>query len=171
MSQSNDRLYFLIRVLAIACVVVCSYLIGAHCGKKSLLQDIDEKVDTIYVHDTITQYEPILEERVVVRKEYIPVVHQDTIWRQETLFIALDREQVIWQDSLSRVYASGINTQVDSVLHFIQERVITREIVVPKVRKTRWGIGVQVGYGVQFGQQVTTSPYIGMGVSYNLLSF
>lgn len=171
MSQSNDRLNFLIRVLAIACAVVCSFLMGALCSRKSLLKSIEEKVDTIYVHDTITQYEPIIEEREVIHKEYIPVVHQDTIWRQDTLFIALDREQVIWQDSLSRVYASGINTQVDSVQHYIQERVITREVVVPKVRKTRWGIGVQVGYGVQFGQQVTTSPYIGVGVSYNLLSF
>ena len=171
MSQSNDRLNFLIRVLAIAFAVVCSFLLGAHCGRKSLLLDIDKKVDTIYVHDTITQYEPILEEREVMRKEYIPVVHQDTIWRQDTLFIALDREQVIWQDSLSRVYASGINTQVDSVQHYISERVIYKEIVVPKVKKTRWGIGIQVGYGVQLGEQIRTAPYIGVGVSYNIFSW
>ena len=169
MSQSNDRLYSLIRVLAIACAVVCSYLIGAHCGKKSLLQDIDEKMDTIYVHDTITQYEPIIEERVVLKKVPVPVT--DTLRIHDTLYVYLEREQVVWQDSLSRVYASGILPQIDSVQHYITERIVTKEVTIHVKKPCRWGVGVHAGYGVQLGDQVRTAPYIGVGVSYNILSW
>jgi hypothetical protein len=169
MSQSNDRLNFLIRVLAIAFAVVCSYLIGAHCGRKSLLQDIDEKMDTIYVHDTITQYEPIIEERVVLKKVPVPVT--DTLRIHDTLYVYLDREQVVWQDSLSRVYASGILPQIDSVQHYITERVVTKEVTIHVKKPCRWGVGVHAGYGVQLGDQVRTAPYIGVGVSYNILSW
>jgi hypothetical protein len=169
MSQSNDRLNFLIRVLAIAFAVVCSYLIGAHCGRKSLLQDIDEKMDTIYVHDTITQYEPIIEERVVLKKVPVPVT--DTLRIHDTLYVYLDREQVVWQDSLSRVYASGILPQIDSVQHYITERIVTKEVTIHVKKPCRWGVGVHAGYGVQLGDQVRTAPYIGVGVSYNILSW
>lgn len=169
MSQSNDRLYFLIRVLAIACVVVCSYLIGAHCGKKSLLQDIDEKMDTIYVHDTITQYEPIIEERVVLKKVPVPVT--DTLRIHDTLYVYLDREQVVWQDSLSRVYASGILPQIDSVQHYIAEKIVTKEVTIHVKKPCRWGVSVQTGYGMLLGDQVRFAPYVGLGVSYNILSW
>ena len=171
MSAGNDRLNFLIRILAIAFAVVCPFLCGVQCGRNLVEKDIVEKVDTMYVRDTIVQYEPILEERIVIKKEYVPVVQQDTIWSQDTLYVAMDREQVVWQDSLSRVYASGIFPQIDSVEHYITERIVTKEVTMQVKKPCRWGVGVQVGYGVQFGEQVRTAPYIGVGVSYNLLSW
>jgi opacity protein-like surface antigen len=95
----------------------------------------------------------------------------DTLRQTDTLYVVLDREQVMWEDSLSRVYASGIMPEIDSVQHFVTERVITKEVVVPKVRRTRWGIGINAGYGVMIGDQVRTAPYIGVGVSYNIVSW
>ena len=171
MYQKEDRLEFLIRVLIVSFSLVISFLCGAQCSKNRLLKDIEERVDTLYIFDTITQYEPILEERVTIRKEFVPVVQQDTIWQHDTLYVALDREQVIWQYSLARLYASGIYPKIDSVQHYISERVIYKEIVVPKVKKTRWGIGVHAGYGVQFGKEITAAPYVGVGVSYNILTW
>jgi hypothetical protein len=45
------------------------------------------------------------------------------------------------------------------------------EVVIPKVKKTRWGLGIHAGYGLQFGQQIQACPYVGVGVSYDLLSW
>lgn len=150
-------------------VTFAAYQVGRRDGLIHSTEDIKQIVDTMYVRDTITQYKPILEERVVLKKVPYPVT--DTLRIHDTLFVYLDREQVVWQDSLSRVYASGILPQIDSVQHFIQERIVTIQTTIPVKKPCRWGIGVQAGYGVQFGDQIHHAPYVGIGLSYNLLSW
>ena len=124
------------------------------------------KVDTLVIHDTIKVTEPVSVTRTVVDSVLVPVT--DTIRLRDTLYVYLEREQVRWEDSLAVVYASGINPQVDSVIHYTRERIITKEIPVIHVKRTRWGIGVQAGAGV--GKEGLT-PYVGVGVSYNILSW
>lgn len=150
-------------------VTFAAYQVGRRDGLIHSTEDIKQIVDTMYVRDTITQYKPILEERVVLKKVPYPVT--DTLRIHDTLFVYLDREQVVWQDSLSRVYASGVLPQIDSVKHFIQERIVTIQTTIPVKKPCRWGIGIQAGYGVQFGDQIQASPYVGIGISYNLLSW
>ena len=144
-------------------------LIGYKYGFNSAVRGETESVDTTYVHDTIIQYEPILEERVVLKEVLVPVT--DTLRIHDTLYVYQEREQVVWQDSLSRVYASGILPQIDSVHHYISERIVTKEVTIHVKKPCKWGIGVHAGYGVQLGDQVRTAPYIGVGVSYNILSW
>ena len=158
-------------VVAVIMALLLSYFIGRRDGFNSSLRGETESVDTMYVHDTIMQYRPILEERVVYKREYVPVPVTDTLWKHDTLYVYLDREQVVWQDSLSRVYASGILPQIDSVQHYITERIVTKEVIIHVKKPCRWGVGVHAGYGVQLGDQVRTAPYIGVGVSYNILSW
>lgn len=38
-------------------------------------------------------------------------------------------------------------------------------------KPTRYGIGLQVGYGLLLGNPVKTAPYIGVGLSYNFIRF
>lgn len=156
-------------VITTIMVVHFSYVIGRRDGFNSAVEGGTEKVDTLYLQDTIVQYEPILEERVVLKKVPVPVT--DTLRIHDTLYVYLEREQVVWQDSLSKIYASGILPQVDSVQHFIKERVITRERTIPVKQKCRWGVGVTAGYGLQIGREVKGSPYIGVGINYNIISW
>ena len=158
-------------VVAVIMALLLSYFIGRRDGFNSAVRGETESVDTMYVHDTIMQYRPILEERVVYKREYVPVPVTDTLWKHDTLYVSLDHEQVVWQDSLSRVYASGILPQIDSVQHFISERVVTKELTKVVKKPCRWGVGIHAGYGIQLGEQVKTAPYIGVGVSYNILSW
>ena len=116
------------------------------------------------IRDTIVSYRPKMVTKRVVDSVLVPVV--DTLTLRDTLFVFLEREQVTWEDSLARVYASGINPHVDSVIHFTRDLIITKEI--PVIKKTRWGVGVQVGAGA--GKDGLT-PYVGVGVSYNILSW
>ena len=92
----------------------------------------------------------------------------DTLVIHDTTFVYLEREKVTWRDSLCEVYASGIMASVDSVRHFQEDKYITIEKQVPVKIKTHWGLGVNAGYGVGKGG---FTPYIGVGISYNLLSW
>ena len=156
--------------VGIAVAVLIGFLIGQKHPQKSPVEPIKEKVDTLLIFDTITLTKPVFVEKIQLDSVYMPVT--DTLWKHDTLYVYLEREQIQWQDSLCRVYASGINPQVDSVTHFVQETIITREISVPVKVKSRWGLGIQVGYGAGInGKQVYLTPYVGVGISYNILSW
>ena len=156
--------------VGIAVAVLIGFLIGQKHPQKSPVEPIKEKVDTLLIFDTITLTKPVFVEKIQLDSVYMPVT--DTLWKHDTLYVYLEREQIQWQDSLCRVYASGINPQVDSVTHFVQETIITREISVPVKVKSRWGLGIQVGYGAGVnGKQVYLTPYVGVGISYNILSW
>lgn len=156
----------LVCVLGIAAAILCAFMIGQKCPLKSPISTIETKVDTLLVHDTITAYEPIFLEKKVIEKQLVRI--SDTLSIHDTLFVYLDREQVVWQDSLSLVYASGILPQIDSVKHFTTEKIVTIEKSIPITKKTHWGIGVQAGMGAGKGG---LTPYVGVGVSYNFLSW
>lgn len=76
--------------------------------------------------------------------------------------------QKVYEDSIYTAYVSGYLPQLDSLIFRMPREVVTvREYSKPK----RWGIGVQVGYGMSVNGTPQFSPYIGIGVSYNLFSF
>ena len=160
---------YILTGVGIAVAVLIGFLIGQQHPQKSPVEPIKEKVDTLLIFDTITLTKPVFVEKIQLDSVYMPVT--DTLWKHDTLYVYLEREQIQWQDSLCRVYASGINPQVDSVTHFVQETIINREISVPVKVKSRWGLGIHVGYGAGVnGKQVYLTPYVGVGISYNILS-
>ena len=161
---------YILTGVGIAVAVLIGFLIGQKHPQKLPVEPIKEKVDTLLIFDTITLTKPVFVEKIQLDSVYMPVT--DTLWKHDTLYVYLEREQIQWQDSLCRVYASGINPQVDSVTHFVQETIINKEISVPVKVKSRWGLGIQVGYGAGInGKQVYLTPYVGVGISYNILSW
>lgn len=161
---------YILTGVGIAVAVLIGFFIGQQHPQKLPVEPIKEKVDTLLIFDTITLTKPVFVEKIQLDSVYMPVT--DTLWKHDTLYVYLEREQIQWQDSLCRVYASGINPQVDSVTHFVQETIINREISVPVKVKSRWGVGIQVGYGAGVnGKQVYLTPYVGVGISYNILSW
>ena len=161
---------YILTGVGIAVAVLIGFLIGHKHPRKSPVEPIKEKVDTLLIFDTITLSKPVFVEKIKLDSVLIPVT--DTLWLHDTLYVYLEREQIQWQDSLCRVYASGVNPQVDSVTHFVRETIVNREISVPVKVKSRWGLGIQVGYvaGIN-GKQVYLTPYVGVGISYNILSW
>lgn len=154
----------LIASAVVLLVAVSAFLFGRITGRNGREGTITERVDTLVIRDTVVSKEPIYVTRRIVDSVLVPVT--DTMRVTDTLYVILEREQVMWEDSLARVYASGIRPQVDSVIHFREQVVITREIPV-KVA-SRWGIGFQAGVGAG---KAGLTPYVGVGVSYNLLSW
>ena len=157
------------KVMTILCVILLVVDIGVlwqNHRQKTPIEPPEIKVDTLVVRDTIMQYKPIFVDKIKVDSVLIPV--KDTIVIRDSIYIYMDREKITWRDSLCEVYASGIMPQVDSVRHFQEYKYITIETQVPVKVKSNWGLGVNAGYGV--GKEGLT-PYIGIGLSYNILSW
>ena len=152
--------------IGIASAVLVAFLVGRRCPTNGGGETPTPKVDTLVIRDTIKVTEPISVTKRVVDSIFVPVT--DTLRLRDTLYVYLEREQVRWEDSLSVVYASGVKPHVDSVIHHVEQLVTTEEIPVIQVRKTKWGIGMQAGFGAW---KDGLTPYVGVGVSYNLLSF
>ena len=141
---------------------------GRNWAIKNNLQGYTERVDTLVVRDTIVQEKPVYRTISQVRTEYVPVC--DTIRIQDTLFVPVPIETKVYEDSLYRAEVSGYRASLDRLEIYQQERIITQTIPVQVKERKRWGIGVQAGYGVSTpnGKPVL-SPYIGIGVSYDLI--
>ena len=163
----NKKSTFLVNALLIlACVFLFGFIIGQKHPQKSPVEPIKTKVDTLVIRDTMMCYKPIYVDRVKLDSVLVPVL--DTMMIHDTTFVYLEREKITWRDSLCEVYASGIMPSVDSVRHFQEYKYFTIEKQVPVKVKTHWGLGVNAGYGVGKGG---FTPYIGVGISYNLLSW
>ena len=163
----NKKITFLVNALLIlACVFLFGFIIGQKHPQKLPVEPIKVKVDTLVIHDTTMSYRPIYVDRVKLDSVLVPVL--DTMMIHDTTFVYLEREKVTWRDSLCEVYASGIMASVDSVRHFQEDKYITIETQVPVKVKSHWGLGVNAGYGVGKGG---LTPYVGVGISYNILSW
>lgn len=157
------------KVMTILCVILLilvGILIGRKYRQKTPLEPTETKVDTLVIRDTIMQYKPIFVDKIKVDSVLVPV--KDTIVIRDSVYIYMDREKITWRDSLCEVYASGVMASVDSVKHFQEYKYITIETKVPVKVRSRWGLGVQAGMGA--GKNGLT-PYVGVGVSYNLLAW
>lgn len=141
---------------------------GRNWAIKRDISGYAERVDTLVVRDTIVQEKPVYRTISQVRTEYVPVC--DTIRIQDTLFVPVPIETKVYEDSLYRAEVSGYRASLDRLEIYQQERIITQTIPVQVKERKRWGIGVQAGYGVSTpnGKPVL-SPYIGIGVSYDLI--
>lgn len=144
--------------VGIALAVLASYRIGLYCGRISPVEHPIIKVDTLYLHDTITITKPRYVARRQIDTLFLPA---DTLRIRDTLWMVLPREQVMWEDSLARVYASGVMPQVDSVTHFTQERIIYIDRTAPA---PKFGVGVSVGPAI--GYMITPKGWQpGAGIS------
>lgn len=157
---------YILMGMGIVVAILIGFLVGRKYPRNAQGKPPTPRADTLFIRDTFKVTEPkFIIKRVV---DSIPYPVTDTIRMRDTLYVILERQQVTWEDSLARVYASGVNPRVDSVIHFTRDQIIIKEIPVIQVKKTRWGIGVQAG--ATAGKDGVI-PYVGVGVSYNILSW
>lgn len=149
-----------------AVLVVAAFVIGRHLPLTSPPQPPKPQRDTIYLRDSTTSTKPSYAKKT--KKDTVWLPAGDTVHHHDTTWIPLQREQLEWRDSLATVWASGVDVAVDSVRHYVEQMVVTEKIPVPVKVKPRWSLGVTAGYGA--GKDGLT-PYVGVGVTYSLLSW
>ncbi len=120
-------------------------------------------------YDTIVQREVVADtiERVKVVHRTLPsveVVRTDTLVVRDTVRVAVPISRYTFADSLYRCEVDGYEVSLKRME--VYPKTVYRTQVVTK--PSRWGVGVQVGYGLS---REGLSPYVGVGLNYNLISF
>lgn len=155
-------------------VIICTLMLLAFWLGRITTPDpptVSERVSVVteIVRDTVMHDRPVYIYREV--RDSIPVIVRDTITLRDTMW--LPKEVKIYEDSLYRAEVSGYMPNLDRIDIYAPTKIVTiekeREIAVKA--KNRWGLGVQVGYGVTVQKQPEFHPYIGVGISYNILSW
>ena len=123
------------------------------------------QTDTLYLRDTIRIDRPV----PVPKPVYL---HPDTVRlvsvQHDTVEVLVPMEQKHYSDSLYDAYVSGYRANLDSLHVYPVTKVITTTLTVREKTK-RWGIGPQIGVGLS--PKGAAVPYVGVGISYNLIVF
>ena len=166
------KIYILILVLLAGFLAAISFGWGYDRGKRAAQKSIGVVVRDTTIIDTVFREVPkVLTSRVVdTILVHVPVYQRDTIVIRDSVDALLPIEQKEYGDNYYHAWVSGYRPSLDSirVYHPVGIRTIERTVT----RQTRWGIGIQAGYGAHIGESgVQLAPYVGIGVTYNLFSW
>lgn len=158
------------RFKTIAIALLIALLIASVCYQGSIGEqnNYSDTIVTTYI-DTVTYIQPVPRDSVVVRYATVrvPVVVADTvsITVTDSVVVELPISQKVYRDSSYTAWVSGYQPSLDSISLRLHREVITiKEYTKPK----RWSLGVQAGYGLTYKG---LSPYIGVGITYSIVSF
>ena len=84
----------------------------------------------------------------------------------DSVSVEIPITQKVYETDRYRAVVSGYKPSLDDI--YIYQPT---QIVQVKSKPKRWGVGIQVGYGVTLKQTPQFSPYVGVGVSHNLFQF
>lgn len=127
--------------------------------------------DTLVVTDTVTERYPVPVKETVTDTMLVSVADTVLVPFHDTVYMTLNRTQRYYHDNSYDVWVSGYRPRLDSIRIFPRTVYVSSGSVAREPVK-RWGIGLQAGYGVGIsGGQVKAFPYVGIGISYNLIRF
>ncbi len=159
-------------IILSVCLLLAGMVAGWFIRKGVAESDAHETVarsDTLVVRDTVRERYPVYVERTVT--DTMLVALTDTVRVSDTVYVRLPREQKRYADTNYVAWVSGFRPSLDSIEVYQATRYVTKEIILPGPPK-RWGIGIHAGYGIGLaGGKVTGVSYIGIGISYNILTF
>lgn len=155
----------LVAALLAALLLLSGYLLGRRADRAREPAEI-VRTDILRIRDTVLVDRPVPVE--VRLTDTMLVAVTDTVTVGDTVYLSLPRETRVYGDSTYRAQVSGYRPALDWIEVYPQTEVVTRNIFVDS--RKRWGLGVQAGYGAYVsGGQVRLAPYIGVGISYDII--
>ena len=173
--------------LGILLVVAVSFLIGCRYGRRTARNE--PETPTISKADTSSSVEPFevetkIKDSTVIHHVYVKVkidqrdsAFMTTLNGSDSVRVEMPIERRVYEeDSLYRAVVSGprigkAGPSLDSLMIFAKTTTITVTNTVPEyipAPRRRWGFGITAGAGAT---RNGLTPYIGVGVSYNLLTW
>lgn len=172
MTQDNLSRILLRTAVAIFLIAAAIRICTHSCTSSNGYTSIKYQADTIRIRDTIRIPHPV---SVTSRIDTMTVlVHAtDTLRIHDTLYISLPMEQRTYADSTYTAWISGYSPKLDSILIFPQNTTITNTMTIThSSRLPRFSIGLQAGYGATISNnQLKPAPFVGIGISWNLIQF
>jgi opacity protein-like surface antigen len=127
--------------------------------------------DTLRI-DTVTLYDTIRDTVLVPKIKYIARI--DTVLLRvpgDTVKVEVEIpiERKVYETSDYKAEIEGFRPSLVSMELYRQTQAITEIQTVSVPDRKCWGIGIQAGYGYAVGGKFY--PYIGVGVSYNIITW
>ena len=158
---------FITAAILAALLLLSGYLLG-RMVKRAPEPERTVQIDTLRIRDTVLVDRPVPVEVRVTDTMLVAVT--DTVTVNDTVYLSLPRETKVYGDSTWRAQLSGYRPELDWIKVYPQTVYVTKNVITKDVR--RWGLGVQAGYGAYVaGSQVRLAPYLGVGISYDILQW
>ena len=155
----------LISALLAVVFLLSGYLLGRRANRAHA-PELMVQTDTLRIRDTLLDERPVPVEVRVVDTMLVAVT--DTVTVNDTVYLSLPRETRVYGDSTYRAQVSGYRPALDWIEVYPQTVYLTKVVKTNDVK--RWGIGVQAGYGAYFRDgHMRLAPYLGVGISYNII--
>ena len=167
---------FLIAALGLTVLALSVALVSEHCSSSDFsIPEITMRTDTVIIRDTVLIDRPVEAGARTIDTILISTAlpaHGDTVRLTDTVYVHLPVEQKHYSAPEYDAWVSGFRPSLDSLKLHTQSARITNTIPIPAPPKPRrWGIGIQVGYGMTTAPRPEFHPYIGLGISYNFIRF
>lgn len=141
----------------------------------------------ITVCDTIPYYKPVPKDSTVIKyiTQFLPVTKPEDMAQslgvkdttktptdeKDSVEVEIPITQKMYETDKYRAYVSGFNPQLDSLILFAERDIMTITGNYPKSKKKKFGISLQVGYGMTLRGTPQFAPCLSVGLSYNLFDF
>lgn len=177
MNIKDDTIQYFLKIITLVfgilllfnIVNAIGYFVNEH--RNAHPSEMKVKVDTLFIYDTIIVEKPVIKKVEIIDTLLLPVPITDTLMLHDTVFVHLPIEQRQYSDPRYTAWVSGYRPHLDSIRIYQRTEFITKEIKTVTKPK-RWGIGLQAGYGVSLHNgQLFPAPYIGVGLSYSIISW
>ena len=149
--------------IGVVALVAACLILGFFVGRGAKTQPPVVQTDTLVVRDTIREAFPVYVDREVVRTELVPVT--DTLYRHDTLFVALEIERRTYEGEDYRAEVSGWHPSLDWIEVYPTTTYITKEVQVPGP-PARWSLGVTAGPGILYDGKLHGGIGIVAGLQY-----
>lgn len=150
-------------ILIIAIAFFAGFGLSRCRDSGEVIREVVTRTDTLVVYDTIRIDKPVPTLVTTTDTLYL----RDTV--TQTVIAQLPIETKLYTDSLYRAQISGVRPNLDYVEVFprTEYKYIYQTETVPQKSK-KWGLGVSAGYAFTGSKM---QPYIGLGISYDLLQW
>lgn len=161
MKNAFDYILPIVAALLLAALPLLTYKIGFRNGRERPVERVIHDTSIVYRIDTISVSTPV----------YVAIKTIDTMWVRIPVSegrdsLALPREQAHYKDSTYEAWVSGYKPRLDSLNVYKNTEYITVTNTVYQKDRRRWGVGVHGGVGLSAGG---VTPYVGVGISYNII--
>lgn len=172
------------------------WMLGCVSWHRFVVKTMPRETDTtrVTVIDTIPYYKPVAKDSMVVRYERVKLptsngkpyyasvsltkpgdtisaenyAHKSTGNVPDSVSIELPITQKQYGDSTYTAWVSGYRPALDSIYVYPRHETVTITNTI-RQKPRHWGLGVSAGYGYASGKGMV--PWVGVGVSYTLISF
>ena len=135
------------------------------------------RTEILEIHDTLVKYttdtifsgKPVYINKQIVRTDTVQLYDI----KQDSVKVELPYIRKEFKDSLYEAWVSGYQeVNLDSIRIFKEKQIIeiNKTNYITKYKNRPFSVGIQTGYGYDFMNK-RSSPFIGIGVQYNLFSF